>query len=396
MIQEIRQAYNQQFDPVKYQAFLRQFELDFPGQLDFRVAETPIFVPKDLKEQLIMAGEQIIAHLLDPHFKEKTRRAIPPGQEAPREDEHPSLLIFDYAICRDVQGRLVPRLIELQGFASLFGYQGYIEQLYRRFFYHPEGFSAFLGNVDQTNYFKRFKDFLCAGTPPEQVVLMEIFPEKQKTRIDFAATEHFTGIPTLCLTQVKKSGRTLYYEKGDKKIEIRRIYNRVIFDELDTIPDLKTDFKLTDEVEVEWIAHPNWFFRVSKFTLPLLQSEFVPRSYYLHKLDQYPDDLENYVLKPLFSFAGQGVRIHVTREELDAISNKQNFLLQEKVDYAPVVESPTGGVKAELRMMYIWPSGQPRPELFMNLARMSRGEMVGVRYNANFDWVGGTIAYFEK
>ena len=396
MIQEIRQAYNQQFDLLKYQAFLRQFEVDFPGQLDFRVSETPIFVPKDLKKRLIEAGEQIIAHLLDPQFKEKTQRAIPPGQEAPNEDEHPSLLIFDYAICRDHQGHLVPRLIELQGFASLLGYQGYLEQLYPRFFYHPEGFSAFFGAVDHASYFKSFGDFLCAGTPPEQVVLMEIFPEKQKTRIDFAATERFTGIPTVCLTQVKKSGRTLYYERNGKKIEIKRIYNRVIFDELDTMPDLKTEFNLTDEVDVEWIAHPNWFFRISKFTLPLLQSEYVPRSYYLHELDQYPDDLENYVLKPLFSFAGQGVRIHITRDELDAIPNKQNFLLQEKVDYSPVVESPTGGVKSELRMMYIWPAGQPRPELFMNLARMSRGEMVGVRYNANFDWVGGTIAYFEK
>lgn len=396
MIQEIRQAYNQQFDPLKYQAFLRQFELDFPGQLDFRVSETPIFVPKDLKEHVIKAGEQIIDHLLDPDFKAKTQRAIPQGQEAPNEDEHPSLLILDYAICQNDQGQLTPRLIELQGFASLFGYQGYLEQLYPHFFYHPEGFSAFFGEVDRANYFKRFADFLCAGTPPEQVVLMEIFPEKQKTRIDFAATERFAGIPTLCLTQVKKSGRTLYYEKNGKKVEIRRIYNRVIFDELDTMPDLKTMFKLTDEVDVEWIAHPNWFFRVSKFTLPLLHSPYVPRSFFLHELDQYPDDLENYVLKPLFSFAGQGVRIHVTREELDAIPNKQNFLLQEKVDYHPVVQSPTGGVKAELRMMYIWPPGHPRPELFMNLARMSRGEMVGVRYNANFDWVGGTIAYFEK
>jgi len=364
--------------------------------LDFRVSETPVFVPRDLKERMIEAGEEIIAHLLDPQFKAKTQRAIPPDQLAPNEDGHPSILIFDYAICRDAKGQLVPKLIELQGFASLFGYQGYLEQLYPRFFYHPEGFSAFFGAVDQSDYFNRFREFLCAGTPPEQVVLMEIFPEKQKTRIDFAATERFTEVPTVCLTRVKKSGRTLFYERGGKKIEIRRIYNRVIFDELDTLPDLKTEFRLTDEVDVEWIAHPNWFFRISKFTLPLLQSKYVPKSYYLHELDRYPDDLENYVLKPLFSFAGQGVRIHVTREELEAIPNKENYLLQEKVHYAPVVESPTGGVKAELRMMYIWPAGQPRPELLVNLGRMSRGEMVGVRYNANFDWVGGTIAYFEK
>ncbi|MFZ4425665.1 MAG: hypothetical protein ACOYOO_00775 [Saprospiraceae bacterium] len=396
MIGNIRETYNRHFHPDKYGAFLRQFEIDFPGQLDFRVAETPVFVPNGLKEKLIAAGEQIIAQLMDPRFKEKTQRAIPPGQEAPNEDAHPSLLILDYAICRDGHGQLVPRLIELQGFASLFGYQGYLERLYPRFFFHPEGFSAFFDDLDQESYFRRLKDFFCEGIPPEQVALMEIFPEKQKTRIDFAATERFTGIPTVCLTQVKKSGRTLYYEKAGKKTEIRRIYNRVIFDELDTMPGLKTAFHLTDDVDVEWIAHPNWFFRISKFTLPMLQGEYIPKSFYLHELKAYPDNLDAYVLKPLFSFAGQGVRIHVTREMLDAIPNKENYLLQERVDYHPAVLSPGGGVKVELRMMYIWPKGQPRPQLLTNLGRMSKGEMVGVRYNAQFDWVGGTIAYFEK
>lgn len=396
MIHTIRQTYNERFDPKQYEAFLRQFDLDFPGQLDFRVAETPVFITRDLKEQIIQAGEQIIDDLLRPDFKELTRRSIPAGQEVPNEDEHPSFLVLDYAICQDEQGRLTPRLIELQGFATLFAYQGYLAGLYPQFFYMPEGFSPFFGGHNQETYFHRLREFFCSNLPPEQVVLMEIFPEKQKTRIDFAATSRFLDIPTVCLTQVRKSGRTLYYEKDGRKIEIRRIYNRVIFDELETMPDLKTDFQLTDDADVEWIAHPNWFFRISKFSLPFLNSPYVPHSHFLHRLDEYPADLENYVLKPLFSFAGQGVRINVTREELDAIPRKENFLLQEKVQYHPVVQSPSGGVKVELRMMYIWPKGQPRPELVINLGRMSKGEMIGVRYNAHFDWVGSTIGCFEQ
>jgi hypothetical protein len=396
MISKFRQTYNQGFDARQYEAFLRQFEIDFPGQLDFRVAETPVFVSRDLKEQIVAAGEQIIDDLLRPDFKAITQRSIPAGQEVPNEDEHPSFLVLDYAICQDEQGRLTPRLIELQGFATLFAYQGYLERLYPQFFFMPEGFSAFFGGLTQETYFSRLKQFFLGDLPAEQVVLLEIFPEKQKTRIDFAASAHFLGLPVVCLTQIRKSGRTLYYERDGRKIEIRRIYNRVIFDELETMPDLKTEFQLTDDVDVEWIAHPNWFFRISKFTLPFLNSIYVPNSYFLHRLEEYPADLENYVLKPLFSFAGQGVHINVTREALDTISRKENYLLQEKVQYAPVVQSPTGGVKVELRMMYIWPKGQARPELLVNLGRMSKGEMIGVRYNSQFDWVGSTIGYFEQ
>ncbi|MBK7475296.1 MAG: hypothetical protein IPN74_04910 [Haliscomenobacter sp.] len=395
MVEKHRKIYNDRFNPDAYQAFMRQFELDFPGQLDFRVAETPLFVPKALKDQILQAGEEIIDALLQPEFKNQTRRAIPPGCEVPNEDEHPSFLVLDYAVCKDAHGNLTPQLIELQGFTTLFGYQPYMASLYPKFFYVPEGFSAYFNGLDHSSYLQELRRFFIGDLPEEQVILLEIFPEKQKTRIDFAATKKYFGIEPVCLTKVRRSGRSLYYEKDGRKIDIRRIFNRVIFDELDTLPDLKTEFKLTDDVDVEWLAHPNWFFRVSKFSLPLLQSPYVPESFFLHHLDPYPDDLENYVLKPLFSFAGQGVRLNITKADLDAIVNKENFLLQRKVTYEPVLQSPSGGVKVELRMMYIWPKGQERPKLVINLGRLSKGEMIGVRYNVDFDWVGSSIGYFE-
>lgn len=395
MIEKHRNIYNERFRPEAYQAFMRQFELDFPGQLDFRVAESPLFVPRALKDLIIQAGEEIIDTLIQPGFKELTRRAIPPGYEAPNEDEHPSFLVLDYAVCKDAQGNLIPQLIELQGFTTLFGYQPYLASLYPQFFYIPEGFSPYFNGLDQASYLQELRRFFIGDLPEEQVILLEVFPEKQKTRIDFAATKAYFGIEPVCLTKVRRSGRSLYYEKDGRKIDIRRIYNRVIFDELDTMPDLKTEFKLTDDADVEWLAHPNWFFRISKFSLPLLHNPFVPESFFLHQLNAYPDDLENYVLKPLFSFAGQGVRLQISKADLDAIPNKENFLLQRKVTYEPVLNSPSGGVKVELRMMYIWPKGQDRPKLVINLGRLSRGEMIGVRYNADFDWVGSSIGYFE-
>jgi hypothetical protein len=228
------------------------------------------------------------------------------------------------------------------------------------------------------------------------VILLEIYPEKQKTRIDFSITRDLLGIEPVCLTKIQKEGRQLFYEKDGQRHRIHRIYNRLIFDELERMPDLKTDFSLTDDVDVEWVGHPNWFFRISKYTLPLLDSPYVPTSYYLNALKEYPADLGNYVLKPLFSFAGSGVKLNVTREELDAIPDKQNYLLQRKVTYEPVIQSPDGLVKCEIRMLYVWHEKDPRPTLLTNLARLSRGAMIGVNFNKDLDWVGGTICFFEK
>lgn len=396
MIAPIRQAYNEAFSPERYRAFLDSIHQDFPGQLEFRVAETPVFVPKALKERLIDACESIVDVLTDEQFESLSRNAIPPHQNVPNENGHTSFLAVDFAVCRDENGELTPQLIELQGFPSLFGFQAYIPGQFRKFFPIPDGFTS-LFNVDSVETYRQHLRRLIIGLhQPENVILLEIYPETQKTRIDFAATRELLGIEPVCLTKIKKDGRRLYYEKDGRQIHIHRIYNRLIFDELENLPDLKTEYSLTDDVDVEWVGHPNWFFRISKYTLPLLDSPYVPKSYYLNQLETYPADLENYVLKPLFSFAGSGVKLNVTAADLDAIPDKENFLLQRKVKYEPVIQAPDGLVKCEIRMLYIWHDSDPRPLLITNLARLSRGEMIGVRFNKDFDWVGGTVCFFEE
>ncbi|GAB3338617.1 hypothetical protein GCM10027299_50890 [Larkinella ripae] len=396
MIESVRQAYNQAFSPEKYRAFLDQIQRDYPGKLDFRVAETPVFVPRTLKNRLVDACESIIDTLTLDNFKELSEAAIPPHQRVPNENDHASFLAIDFAICKDETGNLLPQLIELQGFPSIFGFQSYLSANFRRHFPIPDGFSH-LFNVDSDETYRQHLRRLIVGTEqPEQVILLEIYPEKQKTRLDFAITHDMLGIEAVCLTRIQKEGRQLFYEKNGQRYPIKRIYNRLIFDELDQYPELKTAFSLTDDVDVEWIGHPNWFFRISKHTLPLLNSPYVPESYYLNTLERYPDDLENYVLKPLFSFAGSGVKLSITKEDLDAIPDKQNYLLQRKVNYEPVIQSPDGLVKCEIRMLYIWHEKDPRPTLLTNLARLSRGAMIGVNFNKDYDWVGGTVCFFEE
>lgn len=397
MIPSIRQQFNESFTPEKYEEMIAEVHKDFPNQLDFRIAETPVFVPKDLKIKLLQACNDIIEVLLKPDFKGKTNRAIPENLHVPNEDAHPSFLAIDFAVCKDENGELSPQLIELQGFPSLFGYQWYLGQKYRKFFIDPKGFNQYFNRLSMASYVDEMKKVLLGGEAAENVILLEIYPEQQKTRLDFEITRQLWGIEPVCLTKIKKVGRQLFYEKAGKTIEIKRIYNRLIFDDLlQNFPHLETNFKMTDDVDVKWVTHPNWFFRISKFTLPLLKSAFVPQSYFLSDLKEYPADLENYVLKPLFSFAGSGVKLNFTREELDAIIDKENYLIQRKVKYEPIIEDKEGNlIKTEIRLLFIWEDNAPRPKLVTNLARLSRGEMIGVNFNKNFDWVGGSCAFFE-
>lgn len=398
MIQSVRQAYNHAFSPELYRHFLDKINADFPDQLDFRVAETPIFVPKSLTHKLLSACDDIINVITRDDFKSLTEPAIPAEQRVPNEDDHAQFLVMDFAVCKDDEGELIPKLIELQGFPSLYGFQPYLADQFRAHFPIPSHLTHLFNVDNNADYLERMRQLIVGDYDPAEVILLEIYPEKQKTRIDFVLTEKYLGIPAVCLTKIKKQGRHLFYEKEGRMIPIRRIYNRLIFDDLRNFPDLQTDFRLTDDVDVEWVGHPNWFFRISKYTLPLLNGPFVPTSHYLADLSEYPADLENYVLKPLFSFAGSGVKLDITSTDLDAIPADQRggYLLQRKVKYEPVIQAIDGLVKCEIRMLFIWPKGDTKPILLTNLSRLSRGEMIGVNFNKNKDWVGGTVCFFEK
>lgn len=376
MIKSVREAFNQAFSPESYRAFLAKVDTDFPGQLDFRVAETPIFVPKVLTDKLLKACDDIISVVTRDDFKVLTDKAIPEDQRVPNEDEHTQFMAVDFAVCLDEQGELTPQLIELQGFPSLYCFQPYLASLFRSLYPIPENLSHLFTVTDNAAYLEQLRQLIVGDEQPEEVILLEIYPEKQKTRVDFVLTEKYLGIPAVCVTKIKKEGRALYYEKDGRLIRIKRIYNRLIFDDLQNYPDLQTDFHLTDDVDVDWVGHPNWFFRISKYTLPLLKSPYVPASHYLSDLNTYPADLENYVLKPLFSFAGSGVKLNITPDDLDSIPayQREGYLLQRKVKYEPVIQSPDGLVKCEIRMLFIWHKEDRQPTLLTNLSRLSRAK----------------------
>ncbi len=396
MIAGVRSAYNGNYFDSKYKAFLADLDGLHNHKITFRVAETPVFVGRDFKDKLIKSSAEIIDFLVSDDLKKLTDAAIPPHLRVPNETKHTLFLALDFAVVEE-GGELEPRLIEMQGFPSLFGWQDVLSQKYRQHFTIPTDWQSHFG-LSSESYRKKLKEILLNGHDPEEVILLEIDPLKQNTAIDFLVTKDLTGIEPVHIGDVEREGRKLFYRNGGKRIKIERIYNRVIFDELEKRKDLQLAYNLTEDVDVEWAGHPNWFYRISKYTMPLIKSKYIPECKYLSEYKTFPADLENYVLKPLFSFSGSGVIFNVTPDDLNAIaeSHRDEFMLQRKVQYKPVVQAPDGLVKVEIRLLFLWEDGQLRPQLVTNLARLSRGEMIGVKYNKDKTWVGGSVCFFEK
>lgn len=394
MIPEVRKIYNDQFKEETYQKMLEDIDKDFPDTLDFRLAETPVFVSNELKNKMLETCEAIINVILKEDFTQITKDSIPNDFNIPNETAFPEMMVFDFGICKNKNGEINPQLIEMQGFPSLFGYQLKLDELFRSYTFIPENYNSFLNGYNRQTYLELLNEIIIGEHSPESVVLLEFQPEKQKTKIDFKYTEKLLGLSTVCITSLFTEDNKIYYKKGETKIQVKRIFNRIIFDELKNISQ-SAFIDLSVSYEVEWVSHPNWFYRISKFTLPFIKSPYVPSAYFLNK-NKIPESLDTFVLKPLFSFAGKGVNLHPTVEDIAAITDPENWILQKKVNYEPVIETPDVNAKTEIRLFYFWKKEWLRPVAVHNLARISKGEMIGTRYQAGKKWVGGTIAFFEN
>ncbi len=398
MIPHLRKLFNDSFTEEKYQGFLDDLNAKHPGAIEFRVAETPVFVPDDFRDQMISACESIVDIVTAPGFIKESDQAIPPGDFVPGDESHPHFIAFDFGVCINGKNELEPQLIEMQGFPTLYGFQVYYPEIIQKHFSLTRNLTQYLGNYDRPSYLKALKKILIGDGEVENTILLELKPHEQKTRIDFYCTQDYFGIQPVCITDLIEEGNQLFYfhTEKKKKVQVRRIYNRIIFDDLHAQQEsLGKHIDLKKNWDVQWVPHPNWFYRISKHTLPFIKHPYVPETVFLSQLKSLPSDLENYVLKPLFSFAGQGVVIDIKPEDIHSIKDPSNWILQRKVNYAPVILTPDEPAKAEIRVMYIWPEGADRPVPAINLARLSKGKMIGVRYNKDKSWVGGSVAFFR-
>jgi hypothetical protein len=389
MIPSYRDAFNANFTPEKYQRFRRELAARCGMDVPFQVSETPCFFPAALAERLGEDGKALIRQLVDnPEYRARSENTIPPQFRVPNEAEHPMFIQVDFGLVRDAAGELQPKLVELQAFPSLYAYQPVLSQTYIDVFGLESNLRYHLSGLNSESYTQLLRDAIVARHDPENVVLMEVHPEEQKTLPDFLLTEKLLGIRTVCVTKIRKDGRRLFYEADGKLIPIERIYNRTIVDELER-KGVALPFDFRDDLDVEWAGHPNWYFRISKYSIPYLKHPSVPRTWFLDQMPSVPSDLENFVLKPLYSFAGLGVVIAPSRKDIDAIPSgkRREYILQERLNFTPVIETPYGPTKAELRMMYIWLK-ELTPVLI--IVRMGRGLMMGVDHNKNMEWVGSS------
>lgn len=393
MINHLRKQFNSTFSENHYRLFLNTLQENCGIKPDFRIAETPVFIDRSFKDKILETSEYIIDFILDDSFKNLTKNSIPIEFNVPDENEKPEMLVFDFGICRNSNNELEPQLIEMQGFPSVYGLQMMLNDAMLNTYHLPENLNSYLNGYCKSTYTQLLKEIIFSNTPPENVILLEIEPEKQKTQIDFHCLEKLIGIKTVCLKEIISENNELYYFNNYKKIKIERIFNRIVFDDLKKY-NLSNCIDLKKSYNVEWCPHPNWFYRISKYTLPFLDDPYIPKTYFLDEITQ-PLNLDGYVLKPLFSYAGMGVKIDVKQQDIEVIKDPENWILQQKVNYADVIVTPNGNAKAEIRLFYFWKKEWKRPIAVHNLARLSKGKMIGTRYNENEKWVGGTIAYFE-
>jgi len=391
MIPSYRHTFNSRFTSEKYDQLRREMTSRCGVDIPFPLCETPCFFPNALVARMGEDGKALIRQLVEnPEYLARSEASIPAKFRVPNQSPHPMFVQVDFGLVRDAAGELQPKLVELQAFPSLYAFQAVLSQAYIDVFSLDPNLRYFLSGLDSASYKRLLQDAIVAGHDPANVVLMEVDPEAQNTRPDFIATEKLLGIRTVCITRIRKLGRRLFYEDGGKQIPIERIYNRTIVDELER-KGVALPFDFRDELDVEWAGHPNWYFRMSKYSIPYLQHLSVPRTWFLDQLVEVPVDLENFVLKPLYSFAGLGVVIAPSRSDIDAISaaKRGEYILQERMNFAPLVETPYGLTKVELRIMYVW-LDQLVPVL--TIARMGRGLMMGVDQNKNMQWVGSSAA----
>jgi hypothetical protein len=393
-----RAPFNRAYSEAFFQKYMGLLTSQL-GEFPFRVAETPLLLTHELRDWLARAATEIVGQLSEPKRLEVLKNAVPKERDVPGMDPLPNCVQVDFALVQGPNGKIEGRVVELQAFPSLYALMSMMAEAWGKTMNEvPElraDWTCFIGQ-DKKGALELMRRTIVGDQDPETVVLVDFEPENQKTSPDFWATQKMFGVDPVCVTKLVKRGHHLFRQKGGKEIPVHRIYNRMVFDELD-VKGVKPPFEWRDDLGITWCSHPNWYWVWSKYALPFLDHPAIPKARFLSEFKTLPEDLSRYVLKPLFSFAGSGVVIDVTKEAVDKVpaDQRDGWFLQEKIEYAPAITMPDGnGVKVEVRMMLLRPPDAKTLTPILPLVRLSRGKMLGVDFNKNLTWVGGTVGIF--
>jgi hypothetical protein len=434
VIVRLRRDFNARFTAAAYARLKDRLDERCGTHVGFRVAETPVFLPAEMLDAMARTGAELTERLLaNPAYLAAAERSIPTGYRVAGNSAHPHFMTADFALVRSANGHLEPRLVELQAFPSVFGYQAVLAQEYRRAYSLGDELELFLSGLDEDAYWHLLRKTIVGDHDPRQVVLSEVTPLQQKTLPDFLVTAQRLGIALVDIAEIEPQGRRLRYRDAQGRwVQIRRIYNRAIADEM-IARQVRLRFDLEAEWDVQWAGHPNWYFRISKFALPWLSGTAgdaasqpsiqsvsppashtaVPPAAFLQdflagpgyaalqragvRLPQQPATdavYQDLLLKPLYSFAGKGIVFAPSHAELEAIplSERGQYLVQQRMRFEPTIETPHGPTQAEIRILYAWPDGGAMTPA-ISLVRLGRGQMMGVDHNRDLEWVGASAAF---
>lgn len=393
-----RAAFNRAWTPQLYGRYRSRLEAAL-GPIPFALAETPLFVTPELRDSLTKSSTEIVQQLARPALLQELMKVIPSKYETPGMDALPNCVQVDFAITPAPGGGLEGKVVELQAFPSGYAMMTFFADAWAAELQAVPGlegdWSCFV--LPREQGMKLMRDTILGGEPPEAVALVDFEPQLQKTVPDFVATERLFGVEAVCATELVKQGRRLFRRKGGRLVQVRRIYNRMVFDELEQ-KGYQLPFEWNEPLDVTWCSHPNWYWPWSKYSLPFLQHPAVPKATFLSEVKTLPTDLSRYVLKPLFSYAGSGVVIDVKPEDIARVpvEQRRGWVLQEKITYAPAIRAPDGSeVKAEVRVMLLRPPDAPALTPAIHLVRLSRGKMLGVDQNKGLSWVGGSVGLWR-
>src|SRR5437868_6021218 len=169
---ELRASFNADFSPDKYAALLRCVNETERWPADFRISETPIFLTNEFSQEVQRAAHTVVDLVRAPEFAIHSRHAIPPGLEVPNEPSHPNFLVVDFGICAEGD-RLVPRLIELQAFPSLFGFQLLLLHCLRNAYPAiPGNWTSSFGGIKDEQYIELLRRTILGDVSRDNVILL--------------------------------------------------------------------------------------------------------------------------------------------------------------------------------------------------------------------------------
>lgn len=387
--------FNKNFTPENYDK-IKINMTEHLGPPPGRLCETPVFLTPAQYDDIVQSSKELIAQAMQPHVVDSVEPYVMEEFKlgAAERPAHPSVIIVDFAMTQNEKGELAPKLVEMQSSSSMFLFMMHLAESHKESYGLGDGFEYLPNGGNKDGLIAQLRDVIVGDHDPKHVVLLELEPPKRASLPDFKAFQEHLGITYLDVHDIIKHGNKLYYKQDGEEIEIKRVYNRVIPEDFAAQGlGKEVSFSFTEKLDVEWISHPHWDFLMSKASLPFMEHKTLPKTYFLDQVTKYPDDLENYVLKPLFSYGGQGVQVNITAQDLDAVPAdlKKDYVLMEKIKYAPFIESPDGDrSKAEIRLMFTWNDARGLEPAIM-LARVTRGDksnMTGAHFGPRDNWIG--------